>query len=225
LLRGLAWLKVLVLGILACGVLFSYSRAAWASLAVGLVVVLVVAALRPGGRRRAMLVLLTAFGAGVAVLTAVLATGSLGFLLMRAQLQYYDGARFSAQALGVRLGGRHLIGIGPGQFEFVAPISAHSTYVRVLAEQGIPGFLALLGLLAGTLWLAWRNAVAGVSTYGVGPAVLLGMWAALLVNSLVVDTLHWRHLWLVAGLIWAEAAARHDVRDQRSPRDGGACPT
>ena len=28
-------------------------------------------------------------------------------------------------------------------------------------------------------------------------------WVGILANSLFVDTLHWRHLWLLAALIWA----------------------
>ena len=43
---------------------------------------------------------------------------------------------------------------------------------------------------------------------------LLGLWVGLIVNSFFVDTLHWRHLWLVAGLIWAAAT----VKDSPSGR-------
>ncbi len=82
-------------------------------------------------------------------------------------------------------------------------ISSHSTYVRVLAEQGILGFFVIVGLLLTTLILAGRNAVLGRGTYGIGSAALLGAWVSLLVNSFVVDTLHWRHLFFVAALIWA----------------------
>jgi hypothetical protein len=35
--------------------------------------------------------------------------------------------------------------------------------------------------------------------------VLLGAWCGLLANSAFVDTLHWRHLWFVAALIWVAA--------------------
>ena len=38
---------------------------------------------------------------------------------------------------------------------------------------------------------------------GIGSTALLAAWAGILANSVFVDTLHWRHLWLVAGLIWA----------------------
>jgi hypothetical protein len=37
---------------------------------------------------------------------------------------------------------------------------------------------------------------------------LLGLWVGLIANSFFIDTLHWRHLWLVAGLIWAGASRR-----------------
>jgi len=43
----------------------------------------------------------------------------------------------ATQRAGVDLAFRYPIGIGPGQFEALEPRSAHSTYVRVLAEQGI----------------------------------------------------------------------------------------
>jgi hypothetical protein len=50
--------------------------------------------------------------------------------------------------------------------------------------------------------------VVGRDTYGIGSAALLGAWCGLIFNSVVVDTLHWRHLWVVAALIWASAARR-----------------
>jgi O-antigen ligase len=137
-------------------------------------------------------------------------TGSTGFFQERAQVQAYDTARFSAQRTGVHLASEHVLGVGPGQFEQDQPVSAHSIYVRVLAEQGVLGLAALVALLAGTLVLATRNALAGRDAYGVGSAALLGAWCGLLANSAFVDTLHWRHLWLVAALIWVAA-----MRSQR----------
>jgi hypothetical protein len=52
------------------------------------------------------------------------------------------------------------------------------------------------------------NAAAGRDTYGIGSAALLAAWCGLVVNSFVIDTLHWRHLWIVAALIWAGWARR-----------------
>jgi hypothetical protein len=70
------------------------------------------------------------------------------------------------------------------------------------------GLAVLVALLGGTRALAIGNAVAGRDAFGVGSAVLLGAWCGLLANSAFVDTLHWRHLWLVAALIWVAAVRR-----------------
>jgi O-antigen ligase len=196
-----------MLGVLVCGILFSYSRGAWLNYAVAILTMGVVLAMRRGGGGRAVVFLGVLLIAAVVVVVSIRVTGQLDFLQERAQVQTYDDQRFGAQSGGIELAERHPIGIGPGQFELVAPISAHSTYVRALAEQGILGFLALIALLYGTLLLAVRNAARGWDTYGIGSAALLAAWCGILANSVFVDTLHWRHLWLVAGLIWAAQAS------------------
>lgn len=200
--------KLLAFLVLTLGVLFSYSRAAWLNLVVGLVVVLVVVGLRRGGGRRAARALAVII-ATIAVISAVVAfTGSLGFLEERARVQTYDTSRFGAQSESVNWAVRTPFGIGPGQFEKYAGTAAHSLYARTLAEEGVPGFVAILALMLATLGWAGRNAILGRDTYGIGSAALLGAWCGLLVNGIFVDTLHWRHLWLVAALIWAGASRR-----------------
>jgi O-antigen ligase len=200
--------KGLLLTLLMLGLIFSASRGAWVNLALGAGVLLLVMALRRGGGRKVLLALVLALVAGVLVAGAVSISGSGDFLSDRARVQSYDADRFGAQAAGLEPAQRYPFGVGPGQFELVAPISAHSTYVRVFAEQGLPGILAFFALFLFTLGAAVANAVAGRDTYGIGSAALLGAWCGLLVNSFVIDTLHWRHLWVVAALIWAGWARR-----------------
>jgi O-antigen ligase len=200
--------KLLLLSVLTVGVVFSFSRAAWLNLALGAVVLLAVLALRRGGARRAITLLLVTLVAGTALFGVVAATGSLGFLTERAALQDYDTQRFSAQESGLELAADHPLGIGPGQFERVSELSAHSTFVRSLAEEGVVGAFLILGLLFLTLGFAARNVALGADTYGIGSAGLFAAWCGLLANSFFVDTLHWRHLWLVAALIWAGTALR-----------------
>jgi O-antigen ligase len=144
----------------------------------------------------------------VAATAAVAATSSLDFLSERAAVQDYDTQRFDAQASSLELATANPIGIGPGQFERVSDLSAHSIYVRSLAEEGLPGLLVVLALMLLTLGFAARNVALGADTYGIGSAALLAAWCGLLANSSFVDTLHWRHLWLVAALIWAGTALR-----------------
>jgi O-antigen ligase len=197
--------KTLMFLALVLGVLFSYSRAAWANLVIAIGVMLVVMALRRGGGRRAALVLVLVTFAAAAAVATIAVTGSLGFLQERASLQSYDVQRFGAQRTGVELAERYPFGIGPGQFDVVSPVSTHSMYVRVLAEQGVLGLFTVLALVLATLVFAARNAVLGRDTYGIGSAALLGIWVGIVVNSFVVDTLHWRHLWVVAAMVWAGA--------------------
>jgi O-antigen ligase len=217
--------KAVIAAILALGVLFSYSRGAWLNLGVAVIVMGAVLSLRRGGARRA-LGLLAIAGVAAAVVTAtVVVTGSGDFLAERARSQAYDQQRFSGQRAGLEPALSYPFGAGPGQFESIAQISAHSTYARVLGEQGFPGLLMLLALLAFTLAVALRNAILGRGTYGIGSVALLGAWCGVLANSFVVDTLHWRHLWIVAALIWAGSMRRYRQGTPLPVRAGVDAPT
>jgi O-antigen ligase len=202
LLRGRRLTKLAALAVVVVGILLSYSRAAWLDLAVGAFVMGVVFALRRGGLEHAFVFAgVVAFAIATAAVT-IDVTGQAGFLRERARLQSYDTQRFAAQSGGLRLGLDHPLGVGPGQFELHEPISAHSTYVRALAEEGPVGFLLVASIMVGTLLLALRNADRGRDTAGISSTVLLAAWCGILANSFFIDTLHWRHLWLVAGLVW-----------------------
>jgi O-antigen ligase len=212
--RLLSWRRPVVvacLGALGVGVLFAYSRAAWLNLAVAFVVLMAVSVVRRGGSRRASVLLVSTLALVCCVLATISLTGSGDFLRERARLQSYDTERFAGQEAGLRLAVSHPLGIGPGQFEDVVGIAAHSTYVRALGEQGAAGLVALVGVLITTLVLAVRNAIRGWDTFGIPSGVLLAAWCGILANSLFVDTLHWRHLWLVAALVWAGSTARRPV--------------
>jgi O-antigen ligase len=199
---------------LTLGVVFSYSRAAWLNYAVGLIVLIGLVVLRRPDRRAISLVLVVLVS-GLAIAGAVVGTGSLGFLEERAHVQSYDTSRFAAQSHGLTAGIDHPFGVGPGQFDVISPISSHSLYVRSLSEQGVLGLLVIIVLVVATLAFGTANVLRGGETYGVSAAALLAAWCGLVANSFFVDTLHWRHLWLVAALIWA-GAMRSTMARRRS---------
>ena len=153
--------KALMFTALTLGVLFSYSRAAWANMAVAIGLMLLVLTLRRGGGRRATAVFASLTVAAALAVGVIAVTGSLGFLQERAAFQTYDLQRFGAQRTGIALAERYPFGIGPGQFEVFSPVSTHSTYVRVLAEQGVLGLVTVLALIVFTL-------VLGVAQRGYG---------------------------------------------------------
>jgi O-antigen ligase len=212
--------KLGMFAVLSLGVLLSFSRAAWLNFAVALVVYTVVTALRRNAAPRLLSMFFVLLLLGITGAATLSVTGKLQFLESRAKTQSYDTQRFSAQGEGLRLAEKNPAGVGPGQFEVAEgqegnneivvgrPISAHSTYVRVFAEQGFIGIIVFLALIGATLMFAGRSVALGRDTFGIGSAPLLASWCGLLVNSFVIDTLHWRHLWLIAALIWVGAMRR-----------------
>lgn len=221
----LAWRRrwlLLVLLVCGAGVLFSYSRAAWLNMTLVVTTMIVTYALRRGGLRQATKTL----GLGVAAVGILIGTlfltGSTSFFLTRTSLQYYDTARFEGQDASFALARTHAFGIGPGQYLDVVGIGAHSTFLRALGEEGVLGLALIVLLLLTTLVLAGGNVVRGQSTYGISAVPLLGLWVGLIANSFFIDTLHWRHLWLVAALIWAGACLTGSGGARSSPHaDGG----
>lgn len=203
---------VLCFLVLMIGVVFSFSRAAWLNLTVGLIV-LIGAVVARRVDRRAISLMLVVFVGGLAIAGAVISSGELKFLEERAHVQSYDTNRFGAQARGISVGFEHPFGVGPGQVEVISPFhrASFSLFVRPLSEQGLLGLFVIVALVAVTLVFALLNVIHGSDTYGISSAALLAAWCGLLANSFFVDTMHWRHLWLVAALIWAGAMRRRTI--------------
>ena len=196
------WLFLIVM-ISGAAVLFSFSRAAWLNAFIVVATMISLHALRRESGRQVVAMVGVGLVAAAVLIPFVLVTGSTSFLLGRAQLQSYDTARFHGQDASFELARTHVFGIGPGEYANVVGIAAHSTYLRALGEEGGLGLVLIAALFLVTLVFAWGNVVAGRTTFGISAGVLLGLWVGLLATSFFIDTLHWRHLWLVAGLIWA----------------------
>lgn len=125
------------------------------------------------------------------------------FFKMRVGLQGYDVERFTTQRTGARLAFDNAFGYGPGQFEYMVNrimgngISAHNLYIRLAVENGIVGFLFMMGILVYVLIGLILSHLRDPSSIA---SILISIILGMLINSLVIDTLHWRHLWLFIGL-------------------------
>jgi hypothetical protein len=192
----------LLFGVVTLAVAVAYSRAAWLNYAVAITTLVVVQAIRRGGVRRALRTVAVIAASGAVAFTFLYATGSLSFLEERSHLQRYDQQRFSNQGSAFDSMTIHLFGYGPGQVEDRLAISTHSTFARVAFEQGLFGLAALIAVLGGTLICALVLVRGAPDVNGVGTAALLGTWLGQIANSFFIDSLHWRHLWIVAALIW-----------------------
>ena len=208
--RLLGWKRHYVIGAFvatAAGTVVGFSRAGWLNLAIACAVVIVVPAFRRGGLRPALRTFGALVLAGLVGFVLLSSTGSLTFLQERSQIESYDQERFGAQSSAFGRIGDHVFGYGPGQVETSLDISTHSLYARAAFEQGALGLLAVVFLLFATLYCAVAFVRADGSVHGVGSAALLGSWAGLMANSLFIDTIHWRHLYVVAALVWAGYAS------------------
>jgi hypothetical protein len=208
--------KVMLLAATAGGLLFAFSRAAWLNGALAIGIVVVVHLIRHGGIRYATRLVGPILVLGAAGYGLLVVTHSTGFLESRSHLQGYDQQRFATQSEALHDATRHLFGFGPGQVEVNLPLASHSLYARVAYEQGVPGLITLgavfLLTLAAAIHLAGRR-----TEFAISGAALLGIWVGLTANSFFIDTLHWRHLWIFAGLIWTSFAYLRGNEAEKPP--------
>lgn len=137
-----------------------------------------------------------------------------------------DTGRLNTYQAGLKAALEYPMGVGPGNFErhvvkFVDPsrpyaLAAHNLYLRTSVELGVAGLLALIVFAGSTTltlirraWQAWTNVEAATAALLLAlPSSLTAIWT----HSLLIDTLHWRHLWLLLGIALGE-----QVMGQMSP--------
>jgi O-antigen ligase len=214
----------LVMGLAVLAMMLSFSRACWINFGVAAGVFLVGQVAFPGLRnqlsRPELRVRLWICGAvvGAAIIALALLTAVPSVSEMLSQrvtsngLQNYDRTRFATQNLALEMAERRPLGMGPGQVELAFDYSTHSMYLRILTENGIIALLALLVFIGATIYRS--IAVIGRAEdpwYKEINLVVLACIAGHLVNSLVIDTVHWRHIWFIYALPWAPVQF-HDFR-------------
>lgn len=201
-------IRIAGLGALLLPVVASFSRAALLVLFVALIVLAAIAAYRRLRKVFVRCIWILATGIlGIAVATLV-GSNSIASNIT-AVVHPYDSQRLAGQVAGVRQVLEHpaAAGVGPGNYELVLGLPSDGTYLRILVETGPVGLLGLLLVLWGAVRLlrvpdlgavAWASALAGFAVCG-----------------LFIDTIHWRHLWVMVGLALAAAAYRDHHAAQR----------
>lgn len=196
--RMIAW--VLIFITLTMGILLSFSRAAWGQfiLATGLYFLM----LNDGSTKRmkTCFILIVVF---VPVLIYVLMQTGIGDLFFeRFGIQHYDQTRFQKQEDSLAFMLAYPLGFGPGQSELFLNHATHNLFIRILSENGLLGFFAFIFFYLLTLgrsfYMSKISPVANRGYFIIITASLVGI----LFNSLFIDTMHWRHFWLLLALPW-----------------------
>jgi len=122
------------------------------------------------------------------------------YLQSREGFHRYDITRFEKQKEALELSGESLLGIGPGQAEEIIQYATHSLYLRVLLENGWFSFFCFIFFLLYFGWKTFTFSLVKNPKYGISPLVIFSSFLGILANSFFIDTLHWRHFWLILGI-------------------------
>ncbi|HWU18285.1 MAG TPA: hypothetical protein VN155_11435 [Devosia sp.] len=221
-----ALIAAAIYGILFVGVFVSFSRAAWGHFALSSLMVLVLlfwleAAARDKVRIMIMsLVGLVMLGVALGGLLSIPAVSSL--FEQRAAGQAYDQGetgRFGRQGYAFDLALENPWGIGPKEFRNLKIAEdPHNVYAAVLHVYGWGGgfFYYMLAIL--TLWRGF-SALARPSPYRLIMIPLISTFAMLAGESAIIDTDHWRHYFLIAGMIWGISTAIRNSPRTKAPRE------
>jgi O-Antigen ligase len=214
----------LLLLLLGAGLFLSFSRGAWGQFALaGVLMLFLEFVTGRSPRERARIVLLAIVGTmALAVLVAALLSipQVADLFKERAALeQSYDAGptgRFGRHALGFLLALDSPLGIGPLQFHNIFPEDPHNAYLNSFMSGGWLGGVAYLTIVVVTLVAGFRFAFVATpwrSTYVAVYCAFVGVAG----ESAIIDTDHWRHYFLMLGVLWGLMAATqaHGLRGRR----------
>jgi O-antigen ligase len=203
-LRDLVCTMVLLLGLL-----LSFSRGAWGHFALSAALMLwlmFITSPNKQSRFRIVAFTLVVLIAGVAIFVMVIHIDSVSEMLAKraSLLQDYDvgpGGRFTIQAKSIEEILLHPNGMGPFEFARQFGLASHNTYLGTMLQYGWFGGLVYLVLTLLTLALGFRATLIRTpwQSYLI-PAY--ATYVGLAYESLIIDTDHWRHYYLVLGIVW-----------------------
>jgi O-antigen ligase len=202
-------LLILGLTFISFGVLLSFSRAAWGMMVFVIMMVTAIVFIESQSSRFRFRIMMIAFAAIlfliVAFLIAMQFPAISDMFTQRAKLvQDYDGARvgrFARHGIGYLLAMEHPLGIGPVLFGKIYGEDTHNIWIKALLDYSWLGFAAYMTVT----WI----------TLGIGLKMLFRPrpWQQYLICAYacyvahvfvgnIIDTDHWRHFYLLLGIIW-----------------------
>ena len=218
---GQSPLLVAGLLVLVLGVFLSFSRAAWGLLLFSgvMLVFLMLLTERTGAFRLKILALSIAaiLLLALALVIALQFDKVADLFTTRARLvQDYDGARlgrFERHKIGFLLAMERPLGLGPMELGRMYGEDEHNIWLKSLTTYGWLGFVAYVTLIVWTLAAGFRYLLRERPWQ---PYLMIG-WVVILGHCLignVIDTDHWRHFYLLLGVVWGCIALerRHQRR-------------
>ena len=97
-------------------------------------------------------------------------------------------------------------GMGAEEFARIHGLQPHNVYLQVFMVSGWLGGLSYLMLLMSTLWVGLRSALVR-TPWQAYTLVTFATFFGEVAEGFVIDTDHWRHFFLLLGMVWGLAAA------------------
>ena len=223
-------LDLLPLGCILLGLLLSFSRGAWFHFAVSAIVTVGLAFLTaPTQKSRFRVFGLSIFSVGVLVAMIVVLLSIPAVQLMfneRAHLiNSYDvgqGGRFRLQEIALSSVLMFPDGMGPFGFATAQGLQQHNVYLQAFLVYGWAGAMAYILMLLSTVFIGVRTVFVR-TPWQPYMITALGAFIGEMAEGFVIDSDHWRHFFLLLGMVWGLAAAtlKH-VRGVRRPAAGMA---
>jgi hypothetical protein len=220
--------------VIAGGLFLSFSRGAWMHFAVSAaIMVMLMFVTAPNQQARLRLIVIAAVGlffllALIGILLSIDSVREL-FLNRANAINPYDvgqGGRFQLQELAIGQVLDFPNGMGPFEFARVFGLQQHNVYLQGFLVYGWVGGTAYILMLLVTMLVGLRSVLVA-TPWQLGAITAFGAFVGEVGEGMVIDTDHWRHFFLLLGMVWGFAAAtRHHVQQERqaipSPVYGGA---
>jgi len=209
----------LMLAAMLAALFLSFSRGAWGQFALAATLLTALTFIASSSNRERVRIVLLAL-AGMVVIMLLL-----GVLLSFSQVadifkeraaleQSYDAGqygRFGRFLFGADVALEHPFGIGPLQFYRYFTEDPHNSFLNAFISGGwLAGFgyfaLSLVTVAASTRFLFVRTPWQSIYH------VLYAAYIATLAESMIIDIDHWRHYFLILGLLWGLMAASRTYR-------------
>lgn len=199
--------------LIVAAIFFSFSRGAWGLFAMSAVLLMIALFLRSQSSlfrlRLALMAVLAISILVAAILVALQLPGVADFFAMRARLvQEYDGGhlgRFARFGIGFQMAIEHPLGIGPLNFGRMLGEDTHNIWLKTLMDYGWLGFTSFLTMVLWTIVGGFRI----LFRERPWQPYLLCAYVVFLGHlglGTVIDMDHWRHFYLLIGLIWGAMA-------------------
>lgn len=219
-------LRVAGLLVIALGVFLSFSRAAWALFLISAIALVFILLLKERTGAFRLKILLLSLAAIVLLVVAVVIALQFDqvrnlFLDRTTLVKEYDGGhlgRFARHRIGFLMMMENPLGIGPMVFSEIFPEDEHNIWLKSLTTYGWLGFLSYISMMAWTLTIGFRFLLRDRPWQ---PYLMIA-WIVIVGHVIignVIDTDHWRHFYLLLGIVWGCGALewRHQRMLRRSP--------